>query len=361
MERKLVSIRTIERILPIVGADRIELAVIGAWRTIVPKDVYKSGDKVLYFEIDSFIPNDNAILAPFIDENMRARTHKNFNGCEGILIRTIKLRGEYSQGWILPLEGFKNLNLEEGKDLSEVLGVLKYELINTSVRDVRQKGVFPPFFPKTDCERIQNLALEDLKLIIDQKVELTYKYDGTSFSNFYNNGETGICSRNMELKVDHSDVFTKVAFGDKIKDYCERNGKNLAFQGELVGPNIQKNKMGLLKPEVFIFNIYDIDEHCYLEPGLRRKIVDELGLKHVEIFDNDSLKSGITLGEQIGVTPEEFKKMDEFNKQLTLERIRNHFLNIVDIFCNTQHEGVVIKTYDGKTILKVISNSYILK
>ena len=96
MERKLVSIRTIEKIIPIDGADRIEIAAIGAWHIIIPKGVYKENDKVLYFEIDSFIPDSNKILAPFIDENMKKRAHKTFYKNDGVLIKTIKLRGEYS-------------------------------------------------------------------------------------------------------------------------------------------------------------------------------------------------------------------------------------------------------------------------
>ena len=45
MERKLVSIRTIEKIIPIDGADRIEIAAIGAWHIIVPKGIYLNINK----------------------------------------------------------------------------------------------------------------------------------------------------------------------------------------------------------------------------------------------------------------------------------------------------------------------------
>ena len=279
MERKLVSIRTIEKIIPIDGADRIEIAAIGAWHIIVPKGVYKENDKVLYFEIDSFISDNNKILAPFIDENMKKRAHKTFYKNDGVLIKTIN-------------------------------------------------------FPKTDCERIQNLTLSDLEKIIDEKVEITYKFDGTSFSNYYFNGETGICTRNFEMKPEVTNLYTRSAITEKIRDYCEKNKRNLAFQGEIVGPAIQKNRMSLTKQQLFIFNIYDIDAHRYIEPNQRIAICEELGLGHVEIYEGNLLKNGKTLIEQIDVCPEDFKKMSIEEKTEVLEQLREKILKMTETICS---------------------------
>ena len=279
MERKLVSIRTIEKIIPIDGADRIEIAAIGAWHIIVPKGVYKENDKVLYFEIDSFISDNNKILAPFIDENMKKRAHKTFYKNDGVLIKTIN-------------------------------------------------------FPKTDCERIQNLTLSDLEKIIDEKVEITYKFDGTSFSNYYFNGETGICTRNFEMKPEVTNLYTRSAITEKIRDYCEKNKRNLAFQGEIVGPEIQKNRMSLTKQQLFIFNIYDIDAHRYIEPNQRIAICEELGLGHVEIYEGNLLKNGKTLIEQIDVCPEDFKKMSIEEKTEVLEQLREKILKMTETICS---------------------------
>lgn len=358
MERKLVSIRTIEKIIPIDGADRIEIAAIGAWHIIVPKGVYKEKDKVLYFEIDSFIPDNNKILAPFIDEDMKKRAHKTFYKNDGVLIKTIKLRGEYSQGWVLPLEHFKDYNFVEGKDLSTELGVLKYELVDET-SNMEQKGKFPTFFPKTDCERIQNLTLSDLEKIIEEKVEITYKFDGTSFSNYYFNGETGICTRNFEMKPEVVNLYTKSAITEKIRDYCEKNKRNLAFQGEIVGPEIQKNRMSLTKQQLFIFNIYDIDAHRYIEPNQRIAICGELGLSHVEIYEGNLLKNGKTLIEQIDICPEDFKKMSIEEKTEVLEQLREKILKMTETICSKTREGFVFKSFDGKMIIKAISNKYI--
>ena len=57
MERNLASIRKITNITPIDGADKIELATIDSWKVVVAKDAnHKSGDMVIYCEIDSFLP-----------------------------------------------------------------------------------------------------------------------------------------------------------------------------------------------------------------------------------------------------------------------------------------------------------------
>ena len=57
MERKLATIRKINDLSPIEGADKIEVATVDGWKVVVAKDVgHKIGDWVVYCEIDSFLP-----------------------------------------------------------------------------------------------------------------------------------------------------------------------------------------------------------------------------------------------------------------------------------------------------------------
>jgi RNA ligase (TIGR02306 family) len=97
--RKLASIRRIKDINPIVGADKIELCTVDGWKVVVAKDVnHKIGDLVIYCEVDSFLP----IREEF--EFLRKSSYKKMaDGSEGFRLRTIRLKGQISQGLILPL------------------------------------------------------------------------------------------------------------------------------------------------------------------------------------------------------------------------------------------------------------------
>ena len=161
------------------------------------------------------------------------------------------------------------------------------------------------------------------------------------------------------MKPEVVNLYTRSAITKKIRDYCEKNKRNLAFQGEIVGPEIQKNRMSLTKQQLFIFNIYDIDAHRYIEPNQRIAICEELGLSHVETYEGSLLKNGKTLIEQIDITPEEFKRMTIEGKTEALEQLREKILEMTETICSKTREGFVFKSFDGKMIIKAISNKYI--
>jgi len=133
MERKLATIRRIDDIQPIEGADMIELATVGGWKVVVAKNVnHKVGDLVVYCEIDSFLP-----IEPEFEFLRKSSYKKMADGTEGFRLKTIKLRGQVSQGLILPLkeayEVFKrntpNMDMDwfEGLEVTEMLNIVKYE------------------------------------------------------------------------------------------------------------------------------------------------------------------------------------------------------------------------------------------
>ena len=151
MERKLATIRTISELRPIEGADKIELAIVDGWQVVVAKDVeHMVGDKVVYCEIDSFLP----IRDEF--EFLRKSSYKKMGDQEGFRLKTIKLRGQVSQGLILPIsvvpitQFATALNLPEGMDVTEMLGIVKYEPPIPAELAGKVKGGFPSFLSKTD-------------------------------------------------------------------------------------------------------------------------------------------------------------------------------------------------------------------
>jgi RNA ligase (TIGR02306 family) len=168
MERKLASIQAIKEILPIEGADAIELAVVNGWKVVVAKNVgHRAGDHVVYCEIDSFLP----IREEF--EFLRKSSYKKMGDREGFRLRTIKLRGQVSQGLILPMSIFGDFGWTayEGLDVTEKLGIVKYEPPVPAELAGKVKGLFPSFLRRTDEER----CLSEETLILTENGEMSIR------------------------------------------------------------------------------------------------------------------------------------------------------------------------------------------
>lgn len=354
--RKMASVRRIDSIDPIEGADAIEVATVGGWKVVIKKGEFAVGDLALYLEIDSWVPHT---MAPFLSKGQEPR---EYNGVKGERLRTVKLRGQCSQGLLLPHSIFGETRINffdgsgrwaigvvpedgdqysefifEGDDVSERLGIQKYEPPIPAQLSGEVKGLFPSFIPKTDQERIQNLAKELNEWFIEGSIwEVTEKLDGSSMTVYIKDDDIGVCSRNLDLKPSDDNSFWKAAREQNIIHTLEMQGKNLALQGELIGEGIQKNPYGLRGQKFFVFDIFDIDKQQYFDPTSRTIFCKDNGLDHVPV---------LTAG--TGVAPmEELLKIAEGKSVLNPK---------------TEREGLVYKHWDGKTSFKVISNKFLLK
>ena len=104
MERKLASVRKIEEVKPIVGADKICAYRVGGWWVVDAVNKYNVGDLVTYYEIDSFLP-----IRPQFEFLRKTSYKKLSNGDEGFRLKTIKLRGQISNGLLMPLSSLESL------------------------------------------------------------------------------------------------------------------------------------------------------------------------------------------------------------------------------------------------------------
>ena len=194
--RNLASIQRIKALEPIEGADVIEKATVLGWQLVVKKNEFKVGDLCVYCEIDSIMPNkpEFAFLEP-----------RKFR------IKTVKLKGQISQGICFPLSILpEDCVIEEGKDVTDIIGVEKYEPYIPAQLAGIMKGNFPSFLQKTDETRVQNLE-EELNEHHGELSYITEKLDGSSATYYLNNGEFGVCSRNIDLLYDTENTFWKVA------------------------------------------------------------------------------------------------------------------------------------------------------
>lgn len=290
--RKLVTIQTIKDIRPIENADAIEVATVLGWNVVVKRGEFSVGDKAVYFEIDSFLPCEPHF------EFLRKGCYKQLpDGTEGFRLRTVRLRGQLSQGLLLPLSSFPNIDFswaEIGDEVTELLGVTKYDPPMPASIAGDAKGLFPSFIQKTDQERIQNLYDKYATVYADEPFEVSVKLDGSSATYYYYNGEFGVCSRNLELKeTDHNTLWAvqrKYNIKAILEFIYEQTGKHYALQGELIGEGIQGNKEGLRGQDFYLFDIYDIDESRYISPRERLAVYNEFlqpaGVNHVPIISH---------------------------------------------------------------------------
>ena len=347
--RKMASIRSIDNIEPITDADSIEVATVGGWKVVVKKGEFKTNDLVVYLEIDSWVPTS---LAPFLS---KGKEPKVFNGVKGERLQTVKLRGQISQGLLLPIDcttisdGEGNvISVSEGDDVTEFLGIQKWERPLPTQLQGQAKGNFPSFIRKTDQERCQNLQKNIFVDWKDLEWEISLKLDGSSLTGYYNNGETGICSRNLELMdndENSGNSFIQTFNSSGLKDAIKSIGRNVAVQGEMMGEKIQGNRENLTGTILFIFDVFDIDNQQYMTPQDRLEFINLL------------FKNGYT-GDIAPI----------LNSKTTLHNIG--ISNITDLLSfadgesinNLVREGVVFKCVtNGDISFKAISNKFLLK
>lgn len=331
--RKLATIRKIDNVLPIEGADAIECAVVGGWKVVVKKGEYKPGDLAIYCEIDSWIPHE---LAPFLSKGQEPR---EFNGVKGERLRTVKLRGQVSQGLLLPTVGQTALK-GEGDDLTEFLGIQKWEAPIPAQLAGEVRGLFPSFIPKTDQERVQNLVNEVKEWTSKgYTFEVTEKLDGSSMTVYSFKDDEGVCSRNLNLKQTEGNSLWKVAVRDRLLDKI--GGVRIALQGELVGEGIQGNPYKLKGQEFFVFDIYDIEKGEYFSPEERRRFCKYNDINHVPVLAGCADKD-LGTGDvyEILQWAEDKSKLND----------------------KTEREGIVFKcNQDPSVSFKAISNKFLLK
>lgn len=332
--RKLASIRVIKDISPIPGADMIEVVTVGGWKVVAAKDMnYKVGDKVIYCEVDSFLP-----IKPEYEFLRKSSYKKLADGSEGFRLRTIKLKGQISQGLLLPIATLYNPELyKEGDDVTELLNIVKYEPPMPAELAGVALGYLPSFIRKTDEERIQNLT-EFYEELCQDRYAKSEKLDGASTTYYLHEGKFGVCSRNIELADFEGNTNTqwRIAKELKIEESLKRLGKNIAIQGEMIGEGIQGNKYNLKGQKFNLFRVLNLDTGGIENYTVLLDIAKTLNIDTVPILSLDeSLPSNIQ---------DLIESADGYSQLFTVLR-----------------EGVVYRSKSKDLSFKVISNKFLAK
>lgn len=333
MNRQLVTIQRIREVKTHPNADKLDLATVLGWQVVTKRDEFKVGDLCVFFEVDSILPE----LPVF--EFMR---NKHFR------VRTVRFRKELSQGLAMPLSVISTIvgstvagvEFKEGQDVTAALGVKKHEIAIPMGSEA--KGNFPHYVPKTDEIRVQTIVPDIFNEMDQRSVFATVKVDGTSSTFVVHDNELHVCSRNLEVK-DGENVYWKMA-----RKYNLANLPiDIAVQGEICGPGIQKNRLGLTEPDLFIFSVYDVVNRRYFDYDEYVRFTEGLGLKRVPL-----ITAGFTFDKSIHTL------------EYLLEMAKGTYFGT-----NSDREGIVIRpmieSYSnilkGRMSFKVLNNDYLEK
>ena len=364
--RNLASIQRIVSLSPIEGADKIEKAVILGWEVVIAKkDNFKVGDLVIYCEVDSILPDKPEF------EFLRERKFR---------IKTIKLKGQVSQGIVFPLNLVHKAFHVEGRDVTEILGVRKHDpqaeferketdrLANIDKTRMGKflkryswyrnlvfkptKKPFPAFIRKTDEDRIQ-LFPDYYKKWGNLLFSITEKVDGQSATYFCVPNPKrglfskkylfGVCSRNFQLlKPDNSSYWTlakQLNLEEKMAKFCMQNGKGIIIQGEAIGGNFQGNKYKISGFKLYVFNVatYDKGKCNYFHQSEMAIFCSAFGLETVP---------NLTYGSDLLPTIPDMVELSKGNSILNPDIPR---------------EGIVVRNYPANISFKVINPDFLLK
>lgn len=271
---KLSSVETISEVRPHPNADKLDLVKVLGWQCVVKRGEFHPGARVVFVYTDTVLPP-----APW-SEFLKDKTKPD----GPIRLKTVKLRGEYSSGLVLPLSVLpeEEQSLPVGSDVGSLLGIEKYVKPVPANLAGEVLGPFPQsFVPRTD----EDNGLSDPHLVtrvLAEDIMVTLKVDGTSMTCIIEEGQiTQVCSRNLSLKETENNTFWQLARALRIPE-----GFTGAIQGEVCGPKIQGNQLGLAEPSLFVFQIKDAKACRYLTFQEMRQLCTEiLGCNHVTQMD----------------------------------------------------------------------------
>lgn len=264
----LVYIGKIIEVKEIPGANKIEAvtAVCGAggkWSGVVQKNQFVLGDLCEVYLQDSLLPKTPEF---------------SFMERHGWRIKMSRFLGVPSEALIMPL----TIDGYVGFDITDLVGVTKYEKPMPAYIGGDVLGNFPSFIPKTDEPNFQRVP-EMVLALQGEKFYATIKMDGSSGTMYNHNEHFGVCSRNLELKQTNNNAFWRVA--SRYKDTLP---SGFAVQFEVVGPGIQGNPVGLKEVSMFAFNVYDIPNHEYFSFPNFRKFCYKHDIPMVPVISWDS-------------------------------------------------------------------------
>lgn len=258
---------TVERIAEVwkhSNADRLEMARVASmsYQFVIAKASFQADDLVIYFPIDSLLPE--SIISALGLEGKLSGPQRN-------RVKTVRLRGQISQGIVaepgLLLTDWNNGNYHEGQDVTEQLGVVKYDPPPVP----SQAGTLlplPPLVSVYDIEGAERFG-NVVEKLLDEQVVITEKLEGSHFAaTIYADGEIVISQRRYKIEpvpeAEHdwhkaarlSGLREKLpALKAEIERQQGKPVEVVTLRGEMIGTGIQGNYYHLPNQQVRMFEL----------------------------------------------------------------------------------------------------------
>ncbi|MHB8264039.1 MAG: RNA ligase (ATP) [Acidimicrobiales bacterium] len=329
-ERRLATVETVGDLRPIPDADSIEVATVRGWNVVVKIGEFRTGDSCIYFEIDSMLPLSDARFAFLESRGVKMYDEQPYHR-----LKTARLRGTYSQGLLMPLSSFPEI--DRCDDIAKQLGVIKYEPPLPPDGNGEIAGAFPSDLGmKTDAERIQNLTNAWDVIQESGPWIATEKIDGTSMSVFVDgNGDLRVCGRNWEIR-DGNNMYWNAVRQYEIATWLHPGE---GVQCELYGEGINKNPLKVKGRHIAVFHHLADREITPLHLWPEQVASHQVPIYPIEL--PVSLDDAIYQAEQA----ESLVSPSRIAEGIVWQQAEGHLLPVLGYRC----------------IFKVVSNRYLLK
>jgi len=259
--KNLATIQAVRNVRNHPNADALDLVQVLGWQVVTKRNEFKEGDLCVYCVIDTVLPE---------------RLEFEFLRNKHFRIKHVRLRAEHSAGIVFPLSLLNAFGytdpIAEGVDITDVIGVKHYEKPMPPELAGQAHGGMPGFLIMTDEDNLRSYP-DAVPELYGRPYYITRKDDGCSGTFFIRNGEFGVTSRRIHLKESQTNGFWRMARKYDIENALRTAFPkgDIAIQGEVCGPALQKNRIGLTELEFHLFNVFDIVGRTYLD---YQKILD---------------------------------------------------------------------------------------
>lgn len=355
MERQMATVRRISGIEPIDGADRIETAHVDGWQCVVGKGEFEEGQKAVYFEIDSFLPTDDERFSKFAERGTKVMASGGVER-EGHVLKTVRLRGTLSQGLLMSLSdlGLAAMDFDVGEDLTDILGIWKYERPEAGGDGAGIGGFDTSIAPITDAVRIQNIDDAMFATLAEMPYTASVKVDGMSMTCAFDDrhGRLRLFTHRRELDLENAknERYLSAISRDGLRDFCESH-PNVAVQFEFAGAKVQNDRLALGEGRCFVFAVWKFGE------GAPTKVDFLSDDAYAELHGVAAPRYDIDL-DALGSVANTIGAIDGLKGNVSKDRYDE---GIVIHFWGSSPDGSVEDKLGKNMEVKVISNRYLLK
>lgn len=282
-DKPMATVNRILEKIPIAGAENIEVVKVLGWMCVAKKNEFEVGDLCVYFMIGSLFPSE----------------YPRVEFLKGKPLKTKKILNTLSQGLVAQMSWLQDFGLDiatfkEGDDVTEHFSIMKFVESDEAAQYVTKlktdgtvsssQAQFPSYIPKTDEELIQNIP-DAVNWIKGKDIVVTRKEDGCSATYFVKDGCFYLCSRNFIVDPNHaSPHYLAPLLRYNLQEKLLGLGRNIAVQGEIIGPKVSGNRLKLKQLMYRVFNVYDIDAQCYFSHDEVMELCEQLELDHVPVL-----------------------------------------------------------------------------